>query len=168
MQRVTLLSVLFALLAGCAQPGAPNAASGTASFDTPAGTLIDPPKELADFTLRSHTGAPLSLSDLRGRPVLLFFGYTHCPDVCPMTMVAWKKVKTELGAAADDIAFVFVSVDGERDTPEVLAEFLNKYHSTFIGLSGNVATLRTVGKDYGLYFEHQKPGDDAAYLLEHV
>ena len=163
-----LLLALAALLAGCAGfgPARPNA--GATSPDGASGTLLDPPKELADFTLTSHTGAPLSLSDLRGSPVLLFFGYTHCPDVCPLTLAEWRKVKQQLGDAASDVAFVFVSVDGKRDTPEVLARFVDAHDPAFIGLTGDEATLRTIAEDFGVHFHsHAAEGGDAAALVDH-
>jgi protein SCO1/2 len=88
------------------------------------GTPIDPPRPLADFTLPSQDGTPLSLSALHGKYVLLFFGYTHCPDVCPTTLTDFVQVKRALGAAASQVRFVFISVDGERDTPPVLRHFM--------------------------------------------
>jgi len=120
------------------------------------GALVDPPHLLQDFTLTSHTGDPLSLSDLRGQAVLLFFGYTHCPDVCPTTLADYRRVKDSLSDQSDEMAFVFISVDGTRDTPEVLAQYLNQFDPDFIGLTADEATLRRMGAEYGLIFEHQR------------
>ena len=157
--RGLCLIVLVSLLAGCAR-------LGTAPDDY-TGTVLDPPKELKDFTLTSHTGAPVSLSDLRGRPVLLFFGYTHCPDVCPTTLGEWKKIKAGLGNAARDVAFVFVGVDSKRDTPEALAQFLGKFDPDFTGLTGDEATIHAVAKDFGLdLHSHAGEGNHVDYLVD--
>jgi protein SCO1/2 len=163
------LRVLFAaamslaLLAACAAP--------VATEPTPApdeGTLIEPAVELSDFTLPSSLGRELSLSELRGKPVALFFGYTFCPDVCPLTLSELKRVKEDLGEQAEELQVVFVSVDGGRDTPEVLARHLSVFDPSFIGLQGEEATLRRVGKEYGLYYERREvEGSSAAYLMDH-
>lgn len=166
---VLLLSVLLTLLSGCARPGA--AVQSTTVVTPPSsttGTLLDPPKQLADFTLTSHTGKPLRLSDLQGRPVLLFFGYTRCPDVCPLTLSEWKKVKQGLGDAAGEVEFVFVSVDGARDTPDVLARYIGSYDPAFTGLTGDEATVQAIAKDFGVYFhDHDNGADEEARLVDH-
>jgi protein SCO1/2 len=145
------------------------------------GAWVEPPQQLADFTLTSHMGDPISLSDLRGKAILMFFGYTHCPDVCPTTLADYKLVKRELGAVADKVAFVFVSVDGERDTPEVVADYLSKFDEDFIGMTGDPADLRRIGNAFSLFFsktvievadEHSE-GDEAEldqdnYFVEHT
>jgi protein SCO1/2 len=159
--------LLVAVLAGCGSDGGTNDPGPTA---TPRpGTVLEPPKEIGDFTLTSHTGDPLSLSDLRGKVVLLFFGYTHCPDVCPMTLAEFKQVKRELGDAADRVAFVFASVDGERDTPERLAAYVGAFDPDFIGLTGDEAALREIGRDYGLFFQRTTyDNTQADYLVDHT
>jgi protein SCO1/2 len=119
------------------------------------GSTVDPPHLLQDFTLTSHTGEPISLSDLRGRAVLMFFGYTHCPDVCPTTLADYRRVKQALGDEADKVAFVFISVDGARDTPDVLAQYLGQFDTDFIGMMGDETTLRRVGAGYGLLFQQE-------------
>lgn len=132
------------------------------------GTPIEPPRLMADWTLTSHTGDPLKLSDLRGKVVLLFFGYTFCPDVCPTTLADYAQVKKKLGASAEQLAVVFVSVDGERDTPERLARYVGSFDPTFIGVTGDEADVREMGKEYGLFFQRQEiKGTSAAYLVDH-
>ncbi len=162
-----IAALLVVALAACGSDGGSDAPGPTA---TPRpGTVLDPPKEIGDFTLTSHTGDPLSLSDLRGKAVLLFFGYTHCPDVCPMTLAEFKQVKRELGDAADRVAFVFASVDGERDTPERLAAYVGAFDPDFIGLTGDEATLREIGRDYGLFFQRSTyDNTQADYLVDHT
>lgn len=115
------------------------------------GARVDPPYLLTDFTLTSQKGTPLSLSDLRGKAVLFFFGYTHCPDVCPNTLSRYTDIKKALGSRAENVAFVFISVDGQRDTPSVMADYLDHFDNAFIGLTGSEAALEQLGKEYGLY-----------------
>lgn len=172
---VTVAFVLIAagmiLMAGAQkrQNNADDSAVGDAS--TYQGTEIDPPQELPDFTLTGVDGEPFSLSDLRGRFVLMAFGYTHCPDVCPLTLSEYKIILGALGDQADQVAFVFVSVDGERDTPERLAQYFDvRGVSDFvIALTGPESDLRQIGVDYGLYFEKaEDPGTSENYLVTHT
>lgn len=132
------------------------------------GTHLDPPRPLGDFTLTSHTGEPLSLSDLAGRPTLLFFGYTSCPDVCPMTIGDYVRVKAALGDQGDAVNFVMVSVDGQRDTPARLARYLGGFDPAFIGMAGDELTMRRIGVDYGLFFEIHDDGQTENYLVDHT
>lgn len=120
-----------------------------------AGAMVSPPYLVQDFTLTSQTGEPIRLSDLRGRAVLMFFGYTHCPDVCPTTLADYRRVKQALGNEAKDAAFVFISIDGERDTPDVLSQYLGQFDADFIGMTGDEETLRKLGAQFGLIFEQQ-------------
>lgn len=124
--------------------------------------LVEPPLLVQDFTLTSQTGQPLSLSDLRGQPVLLFFGYTHCPEECPLTLADFTRVKSELGTQGNDVHFLFVSVDGERDTPSVMAEFLRRFDENFIGMTGDPDSLRQLGGQFGLLFESVVLGNDGS------
>ncbi|MCG8350106.1 MAG: SCO family protein, partial [Chloroflexales bacterium] len=101
------------------------------------GTPIEPPRQLTDFSLPGSTGETLSLSDLRGKMVLVYFGYTFCPDFCPMTLADFARIKQELGAQADQVVFMMISVDAERDTPEVLARYMSAFDEDFIGLTGD-------------------------------
>ncbi|MBK8022148.1 MAG: SCO family protein [Chloroflexi bacterium] len=131
-------------------------------------TAIDPARELADFTLAGRGGEPLALSDLRGKYTLLFFGYTHCPDFCPLTLAEFRQVKSQLGDNADQLQFLFVSVDGERDTPAALAEFVDRFDPGFYFMQGDEATLARIGPDYGLYYEIRKETpEDVNYLVDH-
>lgn len=163
---VSLLVILCLLLVGCAQFGASPAADESLTQEN-GGTPVNPPQPLTNFTLTSQTGAPLRLSDLHGRPVLLFFGYTHCPDVCPTTLGEWKRVKATLGDAAKQVAFVFISVDSQRDQPAVLKKFLAGFDPSFIGLTGDPTTIQAIGKDYGLYFKSHADEGSAEYLVDH-
>lgn len=129
------------------------------------GTVIDPPRVLNDFTLTSQDNTPISLSDLRGQVVLMYFGYTNCPDVCPITLGDFKRIKQAVGDQADEVAFVMVSVDGERDTPERLKSYISNFDPDFIGMTGDEAALNRLGADYGLFFEKQE-GEN--YVVDHT
>lgn len=132
-------------------------------------TDFNPPRPVNDFTLTSQTGQPLKLSDLRGKVVVIFFGYTNCPDECPTTMADYKRVKAALGQDAARVAFVFISVDGARDTPQRLSDYLGAFDSSFIGLTGDDAAIRTVAKDYGVFFQRDPaPANDPNYAVEHT
>jgi len=87
--------------------------------------------------------------------VLMFFGYTHCPQECPTTLANFTLVKQALGDAASEAAFVFISVDGRRDTPDVLSQYLSQFDDDFIGMTGDGATLRQIGGEYGLLFQQE-------------
>lgn len=117
--------------------------------------IVAPPHRLQDFTLTSHTGEPINLSDLRGRAVLMFFGYTHCPDVCPTTLADYTRVKQALGRDVEKVTFVFISVDGIRDTPDVLTQYLGQFDANFMGMTGDETTLRRIGAEYGLLFQQE-------------
>ena len=132
------------------------------------GSLVSPPRTLTDFTLTSHEGTPLRLSDLRGKAVLLFFGYTRCPDFCPTTLVEFRDVKRDLGADAANVAFVFISVDAEADSPEILGQYITNFDPAFIGLHGDAATLSRIGPEYDLYFRKRDVGGATGYLIDHT
>ncbi len=164
MKRFTLLTIFMFMLAACAAPwptGAPDSSGAE-------GTIIEPPVQLSDFTMASSRGEPVSLSSFAGQPTVIFFGYTFCPDVCPLTLTEMKRVKAELGAEGEQLNVVFVSVDGERDTPDVLARYVSSFDPAFVGLQGDEATLRRIGKEYGLYYaKSQVQNTSASYLVDH-
>jgi protein SCO1/2 len=131
-------------------------------------TRVEPPRVLQDFTLTNQDNQPTSLRSLRGQYTLLLFGYTHCPDVCPLTLLKYKRVKEGLGDLGGQVNFVFISVDGERDTPERLKPYLRNFDEAFIGLTGDEATLRRLGPDYNLFFEMRPGTTPENYLVDHT
>ncbi len=132
-------------------------------------SIYNPSREIQDFAMPASTGAMLNLSDLRGKLVLLSFGYTRCPDVCPVNMLDFSQVKRFLGDNADEVVFVFISVDGERDTPDLLRDYLLRYDSDFIGLSGTDETLILIQEDYGLYYARiENPRAPNDYMVDHT
>lgn len=132
------------------------------------GAVIDPPAQAADFTLTDQNGTPFSLSEQRGKIVLIFFGYTHCPDVCPITLTEFNRIKKQLGPQAGEVAFVFVTVDPERDTPEHMKAYIDNFDPGFVGLSGSQSDLEPVWRAYGVYQQKQDQGSAAGYLVDHT
>lgn len=115
------------------------------------GTPYNPPAPAPAFTLTAHTGVEVSLADYRGDPVLLFFGFTHCPDVCPMTLSRLSRILGDLGEEAVDVRVLLVTVDPERDTPAVLAEYVKQFGPRVTGLTGDSGALRRIREEYGVY-----------------
>ncbi len=138
------------------------------SEDEYTGSAIDPPVQLEDFTLTDQNGQPFQFSSLRGRVVLMFFGFTRCPDFCPTTLADFTAIKRELGDAADEVAFVFISVDGERDTPEVIADYLIAFDSSFIGLTGTTEAVLQAGAPFGLTIERVNAAGSEEYTINHT
>ena len=114
------------------------------------GTTYQPARAAADFTLTAQSGQPLSLHDLRGNTVLLFFGYTHCPDVCPLTLAKLDRAFTEIGAKPGQLRVVMVSIDPTRDTPEALAGYLHRYGPAFSGVTGTPSDIASLAAAYGV------------------
>jgi protein SCO1/2 len=131
------------------------------------GVVIEPPAPAANFTLIDQNGALFRLSDQQGQILLLFFGYTHCPDVCPITLSEYKRIKALLGDKADQVRFIYITVDPERDTAERMKAFLQNFDPTFIGLTADRETLEPVWKAYGVYQQKQDAGSAAGYLVDH-
>jgi len=132
-------------------------------------TTISPPRDMPDFTLTNQDGDLTSLSDLRGKYVLITFGYTHCPDVCPLTLNEFRRIRESLGDMEDDVVFVFVSVDPQRDTPKSIREYFEtRKLDGFVGLVGDEADLKKLGVDYGLFFEKSEGTSSGGYLVDHT
>lgn len=164
-----VLAALVIVLAGCDSPSLGRDRTPIPTRTPPPGTVLDPPRDLTDFTLTAHTGEPINLSDLSGQAVVMFFGYTSCPDVCPVTVADFKRVKLELGEDAPEVAFVFVSVDPDRDTPERLAAYLRNFDPEFIGMTGDEAALRTIAQEFGVFFQrHTYDESGENYLVDHT
>jgi protein SCO1/2 len=134
------------LLAGC-DSGAPSF-KGTDITGADYGRVL----ELVD-----HHGKPRRLEDWRGKAVVLFFGFTHCPDVCPTTLADMAQVMRELGPLADRVQVLFVTVDPERDTQAALAKYVPAFDARFVGLRGTEEATRAVAKEFKIYFE-KRPG----------
>lgn len=132
------------------------------------GSLIDPPVKAGGFELLDQNGDLYKLSDQRGKVALIFFGYTHCPDVCPVTLSEFKQIKRQLGEQASGVEFIFITVDHERDTQEKLAQYLANFDPEFVGLTGEQSDLEAVYQNYGVYRAKQQTGSAAGYLVDHT
>jgi protein SCO1/2 len=115
--------------------------------------------------LTDHTGKPRRLEDFRGKAVVLFFGFTHCPDVCPTTLADIAQAVKSLGSDAERVQVLMVSVDPERDTPEALAKYVTAFDPRFLGLRGDLAATKKAASDFKIYFEKRKSGD--SYTVDH-
>ena len=142
------------------------AASAATAPDLRTGAF-DPPRPAPDFSLRGSNGAPLQLSRYRGKVVALGFGYTSCPDVCPTTLYYLAQARERLGAAGKDFQVVYVTVDPERDTPERLRKFVTGFDPTFLGATGDPATLADVQKAFGITATRQPARNDGMYFVHH-
>jgi protein SCO1/2 len=120
-----------------------------------------------DFHLVDPGGVPRSLADYRGKVVMLFFGYTNCPDECPTTLAKMAQAVDRLGADGQRVQGLFVTVDPARDSPAVLARYVPAFHPTFVGLSADQATTAATVKDFKLVAETQKPDDRGFYTVDH-
>lgn len=120
-----------------------------------------------DIPLTDVNGQKRSLKDFSGKVVAVFFGYTQCPDVCPTTLQELLEVKQALGADGDKLQAVFVSLDPERDTPEVLKAYLANFDQSFVGLSGTPDELAAVVKDFKIYFKKVPGKTEGTYTVDH-
>ena len=150
------LILLAVLLAACS-PEAPR-------FRSTDITGADFGRELA---LTAHDGKPRTLADFRGKLVVLFFGYTHCPDVCPTTLADIAGVMKQLGPDAARVQVLFVTVDPERDTPEVLSQYVPAFDASFLGLSGDDAATQRAAKEFRIFYEKRPGGAPGAYTVDH-
>ena len=120
-----------------------------------------------DFRLTDHTGKPRSLADFKGKIVVLFFGYTQCPDVCPTTLTELSQVKQLLGADADKLQVLLVTVDPQRDTPEVLKAYMANFDPAFLALRGSVEELAAMAKDFKVYYKRTEGKTPTSYSMDH-
>lgn len=146
--------LLAAVLAACS-PEAPKFRSTDISG-------ADFGKSLA---LTGHDGKPRTLEDFRGKAVVLFFGFTHCPDICPTTLADTAAVLKKLGPDAARVQVLFVTLDPERDTPEILAKYVPAFDSGFLGLYGDAPATQRAAKEFKIFYEKRKTGD--TYSVDH-
>jgi protein SCO1/2 len=119
------------------------------------------------FTLTDHNGQSRSLSDFKGKVVVLFFGYTQCPDVCPTSMSELAEVKRMLGADGDKLQGVFVTVDPARDTTELLKAYMTNFDTTFVAFIPTPEQLAVVAKDYKIYYKKVEGQTPTSYTMDH-
>lgn len=131
------------------------------------GMAIDPPRDMPTFVFTRADGSRFDTSPEPGRPMVLFFGYTHCPDVCPTTLADWKRVRAKLGDDAKSVRFVFVTVDPERDTPAVAERYARLYDASFEGVSGDAVTTSRMMDAFGVAAAREAGTDATGYLVSH-
>lgn len=132
------------------------------------GSVIEPAVQAPNFSLESSQGGEYNLQNKSGKFVLIFFGYTFCPDVCPTTLYEMREIKDRLKDKSEKIDFVFITVDPERDTQEQLSRYLDSFDQSFYGLTGSLEQLETVWKEYGVYREIQETDSPIGYLVDHT
>ena len=120
------------------------------------------------FALTDHTGKPRTLADFRGKLVVIFFGYTQCPDVCPTTMAEMATVMKELGPSAADVQVLFITVDPERDTQELLSHYVPAFDQRFIGLYGTAEQTAKVAKDFKVFYAKVPGSEPGSYTVDHT
>lgn len=120
-----------------------------------------------DFELSRAGGKRVRLQDYRGRVVLLFFGYTYCPDVCPTSLYTLKVAIDDLGQAADQVQVIMITVDPERDSPDHLQQYAHYFHPQFLGLGGTTDEIEKAARQYHVYHENGKSLSGGGYLVNH-
>ncbi|GIW09549.1 MAG: lipoprotein [Dehalococcoidia bacterium] len=167
MRRVVLFLVA-SLLAFVVVFGGALALAYALRPRTLTGSPLAEPIPAADFTLRDTAGGSVSLASLRGRPVLLTFGYTHCPDVCPLTLSNLAAAKRLLGRSGQDLQVLFITVDPERDTPTTLRAYLDRFDPAFIGLVPTPEELPALARTYTVQYERLPGSEASGYLMGHT
>jgi protein SCO1/2 len=151
-----LLSALLLALAGC---------NDKPAFQNTDLTGLDYAR---DFQLTDHTGHARSLADFRGKAVLVFFGYTQCPDVCPTTMAEMASVMQQLGPDAARLQVLFITLDPERDTQELLAHYVPAFDPRFLGLRGDAAATARVAKEFKVFYQKVPGKTPGSYTMDHT
>jgi protein SCO1 len=150
------LFVVAALAAGCAPDGPKFQASDVtgAAFGR-------------EFQLNDAAGKPRTLADYRGKAVVVFFGYTQCPDVCPTTLAELAEVMKKLGPDADRVQVLFVTIDPERDTPDLLSKYVPAFDPRFMGLYGDAAATARTAKEFKIIYQKQPGATPGSYTMDH-
>jgi protein SCO1/2 len=120
------------------------------------------------FALIDHNGKSRTLADFKGKVVVVFFGYTQCPDVCPTTLSELAVIKKALGSEAERLQVIFITLDPQRDTPELLAGFVPAFDSSFLGLWGEQAVIDKVAKDFKVFAQKVPSKDSKSYTIDHT
>jgi protein SCO1/2 len=159
--RRFLLIVVLAALGAC-----DNKASNTASFN---GVDITGAEYARSLALTDHNGQPRTLADFKGKVTVVFFGYTQCPDVCPTTLAELAEVKRSLGADGARLQGVFVTIDPERDTPEVLKGYMGSFDPSFLALRGTPEQTLAVAKEFKVFYaKAPSKTEGAGYTMDHT
>jgi protein SCO1/2 len=120
------------------------------------------------FALTDHTGKPRTLADFKGKVVVVFFGYTQCPDVCPTTMAEMASVMQKLGPQADQVQVLFITLDPERDTQQLLANYVPAFDKRFLGLRGTLEQTARTAKEFKVFYSKVPGTDPGSYTIDHT
>ena len=120
------------------------------------------------FSLNDHTGKPVTLESYKGKVVVLFFGFTHCPDVCPTTMAEMSAVMKELGPDADKVQVLFATLDPERDTKELLSQYVPGFDQRFVGLYGTPEQVAATAKEFKVFYQKVPGKTPDSYTIDHT
>jgi len=132
------------------------------------GSPYQNPNPAPPIPLVDTSGIPFQLEDYHGKIILLYFGYTFCPDVCPSTLASVRQILGELGDSSQEVVFAMITVDPDRDSPEVLEGYLSRFHPGYIGLWGDGEELENVKQAYGVFSEIDLESDPLNYLVSHT
>ncbi len=161
-----LMASALLLLGACGKPGAGGSASGPAvEFK---GADITGANYGRVLSLPDVTGRTRTLADFKGKVTVVFFGYTQCPDVCPTTMVELAQVKKSLGADGDKLQAVFVTIDPERDTPEILKAYMASFDPGFVALRGTIEQTQAAAKEFKVFFAKVPGRAEGSYTMDHT
>lgn len=120
-----------------------------------------------DFRLIDHNGQPRTLADFRGKVLVVFFGFTHCPDVCPTTLAELARALKQLGADAQRVQVVMITVDPQRDTPEVLKQYVTALDSAFLGLTGDAQAIEQTAREFKVFYQKTSGATPETYSVDH-
>jgi protein SCO1/2 len=160
----------IALLAAAVVVAAGTTGAIVVSRDRPPefyGAVTDPPRRVADLAFTPTPGQTIHLSDFRGKLLVIYFGYTRCPDVCPTAMSTIAEAMRRLGPQATQVQVAIVTVDPERDTPAVLQRYVSRFDPRFVGLTGAQDEIAAAAQDFGVYAARE-PGPSAGYVIGHT
>lgn len=162
-RRLALISVVALLLAGCDKPGGTGAAG--ASFRA---VDITGAEYARTLSLQDPDGKTRTLADFKGKVTVVFFGYTQCPDVCPTTMAELAQVKKSLGADGERVQGVFVTVDPERDTAELLKAYMGSFDPSFVALRGTPEQTAAMAKEFKVFYAKVPGKVEGSYTMDHT
>jgi len=118
--------------------------------------------------LPDHHGRARTLADFRGKLVVVFFGFTHCPDVCPTALVQWAEVRKRLGADGERVQILFVTVDPERDTPDALSRYVPAFDPSFLGLRGTPQQTAAAAREFKVFYQKVPGQNELSYTMDHT
>jgi protein SCO1/2 len=162
-RRLTVAALAGCVLAGCDRAG--TTGTPAKAFNAVDITGAEHAKELS---LTDTEGQRRTLADFKGKLVVVFFGFTQCPDVCPTTLLELAEVKKALGADGDKLQGVFVTIDPERDTPEVLKAYVDNFGAGFVALRGSLDETRAAAKHFKIYFSKAPGKTEGSYTMDHT